>query len=203
MPKWTFSDDKPSTSHICENLFQRLRSYHHIGQNLFRLIKVINRINSRSIRTRTSEKEYHWKKVDHDYSKKNAWMVRLIILIDLNTFRFILDSWSPEKFTYDILMVCRQKIFIFGVSKAFMSNFNSRIFTKENWSKIAEEVYLRFFLRPLDFSLDTLKDSNNFQEYLLSYEKTNHILLPLNYFMFSVVIKIAHESLWNTKKGWN
>ena len=62
---------------------------------------------------------------------------------------------TEKIFKDDIAMIHRRKTFIFGVLKAFISNF-----TYYNHYLVARKKYaLHFLIQPLDFSLETFTDS--------------------------------------------
>ena len=71
---------------------------------------------------------------------------------------------SEKNFTHDISMIRRQKMVIFGLLKVLICNFT---YYNLYWGKlnvIARKKYaLRFSIQPLDFHLETRKDSLKIQ----------------------------------------
>ena len=99
-------------------------------------------------------------------------------------------------------------MFIFGIIKAFISNFTDYNLYERKLEVITRKKYdFHFFMRLLDFSLKTYENELNLHESLeKNLEapwKTNGILLLRNYFNFHlakiVVSKIAHKSRSKTK----
>ena len=64
-------------------------------------------------------------------------------------------SEVPEKFfSHDFSMACRQKMFIFGHFKAFISNFIDYNLYQRKFNVLTRKKYALYFLiRPLDFYL--------------------------------------------------
>ena len=66
---------------------------------------------------------------------------------------------TEKIFKDDISMVYRQKTFIFGVLKAFSSNFTYYIFYERKLKIIARKKYvIRFLMQPLDFSIESFTE---------------------------------------------
>ena len=67
-------------------------------KNLFKSIEVINLTHSRPIWTRTGEKRYHWKKVDHVSTKalpkKNAHLLKIWRTTSLRPFELSFTYWK-------------------------------------------------------------------------------------------------------------
>ena len=70
-------------------------------------------------------------------------------------------SEVPEKiFSGDFWMACREKMFIFGIFKACISNFAYYNLYQRKPKTITRKKYaLHFLIRPLDFSLEIREDS--------------------------------------------
>ena len=76
---------------------------------------------------------------------------------------------SEKIFMHDISMIRRQKNVIFGVLKVFISNFTYYNLYQRKLKVIARKKYaLRFSIQPLDFSLETRKDSLKIQRIFTS-----------------------------------
>ena len=64
-------------------------------------------------------------------------------------------------------MLCRQRILISGVLLGFISNFTYYNIYQRKLKVVTRKKYaLRFFIRPLDFSLETREHSNPFHKSL-------------------------------------
>ena len=64
-------------------------------------------------------------------------------------------------------MLCRQRILISGALLGFISNFTDYTLYERKLKVITRKKYaLRFFIRPLDFSLETREHSNHFHKSL-------------------------------------
>ena len=107
-PEMTKNEHFLTTSHrkvVRENFFRDF-GYIMLLNNLSRLIRVINRTNSRPNWIRRSEKLYHWKKVDHDSTappKENAqlhgfkeWFITTLKFIKkrYNVWNFLAAAWE-------------------------------------------------------------------------------------------------------------
>ena len=73
-------------------------------------------------------------------------------------------SEVPENFfSHDFSMACRQKMFIFGHFKAFISNFIDYNLYQRKFNVLTRKKYALYFLiRPLDFSLEKPEDELSF-----------------------------------------
>ena len=70
-------------------------------------------------------------------------------------------------FTHDFLMIGRQKMFIFGIRKAFTNNFTDYNLYERKLEVIVRKKYaIHFFIQLLDFSPETSEDELNLHKSL-------------------------------------
>ena len=105
-------------------------------------------------------------------------------------------------------MLCREKMFIFGIFKLYISNFSYYNLYQRELKAITRKKYvIDFLIQSLDFSLEIREDESNLHGFpkknLEAVSKMNDILFPRNYFQFPfvkiIVSKIAYIKLENTK----
>ena len=100
-------------------------------------------------------------------------------------------------------MACREKTFIFGIFKLYISNFAYYNLYQRKLKAITRKKYvLHFLIRTLDFSLEIREDESNLHESpkknLEVESKMKGILLPCDCFQFPLLKAIV--SLQNPKK---
>ena len=86
--------------------------------------------------------------------------MRLIALISPANFLInMIHPKSPKIFSADFLMACREKMFIFGIFKLYISNFVYYNLYQRIMKAITRKKYaIHFLIRPLHISLEIRED---------------------------------------------